>query len=178
MKTFPACLACTVLLGAAASSLAQTPSPPAAQAQHAPARAAAVTDVAPDAQAAVAVVESFGKALGRGDLKTAGELLDSDVLILETGGAEHSREEYLGHHAISDAAFLKGAHSQLTRRRARAHGDLAWVGTEGELHTSKNGKAVTVLSTETMVLERTGADWRIVHIHWSSRPKRITKEIP
>ena len=178
MKTFQACVACVVLLGAAAASLAQTPSATAAQAPHAPSPAAAVSDVAPDAQAAVAVVEAFGKALGQGDLRTAGELLHSDVLILETGGAERSREEYLGHHAISDAAFLKGAHSQLVHRRARLHGDLAWVGTESELHASMDRKPVTLLSTETMVLERTGAEWRIVHIHWSSRPKRSTKDTP
>jgi hypothetical protein len=171
MNVVHACLACAVLLGATTTSLAQTP--PAAHKQHTPAVAAAPgVDVTPDAQAAVAVVEAFGKALGNGDLKTAGGLLDNDVLILETGGAERSREEYLGHHAISDAAFLKGTHTQVTHRRARVQGDLAWVGTESQLHASKDGKPVTLLSTETMVLKRTGADWRIVHIHWSSRPKR------
>lgn len=171
MKAFHACLASAVLVSATASTLAQTA--PAAHAQHTPTLATASgADIAPEAQAAVAVVEAFGKALGHGDLKTAGDLLDSDVLILETGGAERSREEYLRHHAISDAAFLKGTHSQLTHRRARLHGDLAWVGTESQLHASKDGKPVTLLSTETMVLKRTGADWRIVHIHWSSRPKR------
>lgn len=40
-----------------------------------------------------------------------------------------------------------------------------------ELPLMKN-TTMTLLSTETMVLERNGADWRIVHIHWSSRPKR------
>ena len=34
------------------------------------------------------------------------------------------------------------------------------------------GKALSLLSTESMVLRKTGADWRIVHIHWSSRPKK------
>lgn len=171
MKIFHAGLACAVLLGATATCLAQTP--PAPQKQHASTQPdAPVADVPPEAQAAVAAVEAFGRALGHGDLKIAGDLLDSEVLILETGGAERSREEYLGHHAISDAAFLKGTHSQLTHRRARLHGELAWVGTESQLHASKDGKPVTLLTTETMILKRTGADWRIVHIHWSSRPKR------
>ncbi|MDQ3056722.1 MAG: nuclear transport factor 2 family protein, partial [Pseudomonadota bacterium] len=95
-----------------------------------------------------------------------------NALILETGGAERSRDEYMGHHAISDAQFLKGTHSQVKQRRARISGDLAWVGTESELHASKDGKPLTLLSTETMVLKKTDADWRIVHIHWSSRPKK------
>src|SRR3546814_2265092 len=76
------------------------------------------------------------------------------VLILESGGAERSREEYLGHHAISDAKFLKDAHRQLMRRRARTAGDLAWIGSESELHTEKDGKPLVLLSTETMVLKQ------------------------
>ncbi|WP_379655388.1 nuclear transport factor 2 family protein [Pseudoxanthomonas sp. UC19_8] len=51
-------------------------------------------------------------------------------------------------------------------------GELAWVGSESELHASKDGKPLTLLSTETMVLKRGTQGWRIVHIHWSSRPKR------
>ncbi len=170
MKKFHASLALPFFLAFVNASVAQTPSSHAHPAP--PAVSAAQADVSPGAEAAVSVVEAFGKALGQGDLKTAGSLLDPGVLILETGGAERSREEYLAHHAISDAEFLKGTHSQITQRRARRDGELAWVGTESELHASKDGKPMTLLSTETMVLKRSGADWRIVHIHWSSRPKR------
>lgn len=134
---------------------------------HAP-----IVDVDEDAGPAVDIVERFGKALAAGDLKTVGDLLDPAVLILESGGAERSRDEYLGHHAVSDAAFLRGADSQITRRRARISGDMAWVGTESELHATRDGKQTTLLSTETMVLRRTPEGWRIAHIHWSSRPKR------
>ena len=129
-------------------------------------------DVPAAAIPAVAVVERFGKALAAGDLKTVEVLLAPDMLILETGGAERSRAEYMGHHAISDAQFLKGSHHQLKRRAARTSGELAWVASESELHANKDGKPLTLLSTETMVLRKTGADWRIVHIHWSSRPKK------
>ncbi len=129
-------------------------------------------DVPEAAQAAVSVVERFNKALAAGDLKTVESLLAADVLILETGGAERSRDEYLGHHAISDALFLNGTHSQIKRRTARIDGGMAWVGTESELHASKDGKPMTLLSTETMVLKKTSPGWQIVHIHWSSRPKK------
>lgn len=129
------------------------------------------------AQPAVAVVEAFSKALQAGDLKRAGALLAPDVLILESGGAERSREEYLGNHAISDAAFLKGAHVQVKQRTARVQGALAWVGTESEIHATKDGKPLTLRSTETMILKKTGNDWRIVHIHWSSRPKKEYSKI-
>ena len=133
---------------------------------------APVQDVPAEASAAVAVAERFGAALAAGDLATVESLLDPEVLILETGGAERSREEYLGHHAKSDAQFLKGTHSQLTRRRARVEGDLVWIGSESELHASRDGKPLTLLSTETMLLRNTADGWKIVHIHWSSRPKK------
>jgi uncharacterized protein (TIGR02246 family) len=133
---------------------------------------ATTSDIAPAAAPAIAVVERFGKALAAGDLNTVSALLDPDVLILESGGAERSREEYLGHHAKSDAAFLKGSHMQMQRRTARIDGPLAWVGTLSELHATKDGKPLTLLSTETMVLRRSDNGWRIVHIHWSSRPKK------
>lgn len=141
-----------------------------AHAAHA--AAAPVHDVPAEAGAAVAVVDRFAAALAAGDLATVETLLDPDVLILETGGAERSREEYLGHHAKSDAQFLKGSHSQVTRRRARVEGDLVWIGSESELHASKDGKPLTLLSTETMLVRNTRDGWKIVHIHWSSRPKK------
>ena len=173
MKNIATSLVCILALGGAMTAAAQTKPAPAAHA-HPPQAVAAASqmDAPAAAQRAVTVVERFGQALAAGDLKTVETLLDADVLILETGGAERSREEYLSHHAISDAKFLNGAHSELKHRRARIAGDLAWVGSESELHASKDGKPLTLLSTETMVLKKTGADWRIVHIHWSSRPKR------
>lgn len=124
------------------------------------------------AKPAVAVVDQFATALHDGDFKRVGELLADDVLILESGGAERTREEYLGEHAIQDALFLKNAHSEVTHRTARIDGDLAWVGTESTLHATRDGKPMTLLSTETMVLKQTPVGWRIVHIHWSSRPKK------
>lgn len=76
------------------------------------------------------MADAFSAALRAGDLSRAGELLAEDVLILESGGAEHSRQEYLSHHAKEDAVFLKGAKIGLKRRTARVEGSLARVGTE------------------------------------------------
>lgn len=143
-------------------------------AAHAAPAASTLVDEA--AQPAVAVVEQFSAALKAAEFTRVSQLLAEDALILEGGGAERSREEYLGHHAKADAAFLKDAHVQVTRRTARSEGRLAWVGTESELHSSRNGQPMTVLSTETMVLKNTDAGWRIVHIHWSSREKAVIEQ--
>lgn len=169
MNVAPVTLALALAFAVVSPAMAQTTQ---AHAHHPATAAAANVDVPAAATAAVAVVERFNTALSSEDLATVGSLLAPDVLILESGGAEHSREEYLGHHAISDAAFLKDAHRQLVRQRARTAGEFAWVGTESELHAQKDGKPLTVLSTETMVLKQAADGWRIVHIHWSSRTKR------
>lgn len=161
-----------ILLLALASLSPAMAQAPQSHAHHASETASDVIDVPAAAEAAVAVAERFNNALSSGDLGTVETLLAPDVLILESGGAERSREEYMGHHAVSDAAFLKGAQRQLLRQRARAAGEFVWVGTESELHTGKDGKPLTILSAETMVLKQTADGWRIVHIHWSSRTKR------
>ena len=131
----------------------------------------ATADVPTEAKDATAVVDRFSAALATGDLATVEALLAPDVLVLESGGAERSRAQYLAQHAGADAAFLANAHVQPVHRSARVVGDLAWVGTEAEIHASEDGMPLTLLATETMVLRRSPEGWRIVHIHWSSRNK-------
>jgi ketosteroid isomerase-like protein len=148
-------------------------------APHAPAALATARaqHVAPAASTPEATVEAFAQALRRGDTATLRSLLAPDVLILEGGGAERSAEEYLGGHAVSDAAFLKDAHIQQTARTAKTEGDLAWVATESELHVERDGQPVTLSSAETMLLQKIDGAWRIVHIHWSSA-RRAQKATP
>lgn len=126
-------------------------------------------DVPIDARDAVAVVDRFAAALAAGDLESAGRELDPAVVILESGGAEHSAQEYLGGHAKHDAEFLKAARQELRRRAARVRGDVAWVTTESELHWKKDGQPKAAASAETMILRGGGSGWKIVHIHWSSQ---------
>ena len=123
MKNTTLFIAFALAIGSAIPVAAQTKTAPGAAAPYAAATAGETSlDVPSAAQPAVAVVELFGKALAAGDLKTVATLLDTEVLILESGGSERSRDEYMGHHAIGDAAFLRGVHIQLKQRRARLHG--------------------------------------------------------
>ncbi|MSQ91724.1 MAG: DUF4440 domain-containing protein [Gammaproteobacteria bacterium] len=129
-------------------------------------------DVPETAQAAAATVDRFFDALSAGDIEQAGAELDPQVIILESGGAEHSAAEYLGGHAKDDAEFLKAAQQNLERRTGRVSGDLAWIASESELQVQQDGKPLTIVSTETMVLRSTNGGWKIVHIHWSSRVRK------
>jgi ketosteroid isomerase-like protein len=120
------------------------------------------------AKQAASVVESFHSALAKGDTKAAAALLADDALIFEQGGAERSKAEYAAHHLPADAEFSKTVASKTMRRSAHAADGIAWVATEGRTTGTYKGKALDQLTTETMVLRRSGSDWKIVHIHWSS----------
>jgi ketosteroid isomerase-like protein len=133
------------------------------------AKPAFVQDIAPAAIGAVQVVDAFSAAIKAGKLDVAKGFLDPAVLILESGGAERSRDEYMSSHAPADAAFMKSAHQQILHRRAEDSGDSAWVATESLLQAKEHGKPLRLMSTETMVLKKSARGWKIVHIHWSSR---------
>mgnify|MGYP001228314932 FL=1 len=146
---------------------------PAAHAREHDAKVADASQMLPaDVQSAVGVVDRFSAALQAGDLKTVELLLDAGVLILESGGAERNRQEYLAHHAVSDMEFLQDARVQLVQRTVRRSGALVWVGSESEIHYRKDGHAISLLSTETMILKEIAGNWQIVHIHWSSRARK------
>lgn len=122
------------------------------------------------ASAPAETVDAFFAALKAGDFAKTESLLDPNVRIFESGGAERSAQEYASHHMKGDAAFLKTAIQAVSQRTGDAAGDLAWVASEQRITGESKGKPVDILSTETMVLRKTPAGWRIVHIHWSSRP--------
>ena len=65
-------------------------------------------DISPEAAPAVQVVDAFSKAIAAGDLAAAKALLDPALVVLESGGVERSRDEYMSGHAAADAALLAG----------------------------------------------------------------------
>lgn len=118
------------------------------------------------ANAAIEVAEAFADALASGDLDTVKSLLAEDVIVLESGGVEASRDEYFAHHAAADAKYLADATQTITRRIAKADGTTVWIATESTLAKPNQSPAK---NTETLVLAKRKGDWKIVHIHWSSR---------
>ena len=155
-----------------AAVLAFTAPVPVAQAAD-PDPGAGAVPVAEDATGpVVAVVDAFHAALGSGDAGAVLALLAEDLMVLEEGGAERSREEYAGHHLLADMAFAAATHAAVARRSAWIAGDMAWVLSEGRTSGQFNGRAVDRLTAETMILQRQADGWRIRHIHWSSRVPR------
>ena len=126
------------------------------------------TEIPEGTGAAIAVVDAFQAALRAGDIDRAAGYLDPGVVILESGGAEHSRDEYLAVHAPADVQFLKTVKVTPGRRTAHVEGDLAWIASLSEYEFDKEGSMAFIDAAETMVLRRDAAGWKIVHIHWSS----------
>ena len=127
-----------------------------------------VGDIAQSARPAAAVVDAFHAALRRGDIKAAHSYLAENALIYEAGGVERGRQEYAAHHLGADAAFAQAVPGKVTRRAGEAVGNIAWIATEGRTTGTYKDKAIDQVTSETMVLQRQGRDWKIVHIHWSS----------
>jgi len=122
------------------------------------------------ADSAVATAAAFQEALSSGDAAQVKALLDPKVLIFESGATEHSRAEYAAHHLKADIDFLKTVTYKLQRQTGDTVGDLAWVASEARMTGASKDKAIDVLTTETLVLKKGTAGWRVVHVHWSSHP--------
>lgn len=138
---------------------------------HEPPPAAGVTtaELSGDTAEAAVVVDAFHAALKARDVPKAASLVADGALVFEAGGAERSKAEYAASHLPADAAFESSATETLTRRSGAASGDLAWIATEGRVQARLGQKIIDRVTTETMVLSKTSAGWRIVHVHWSSR---------
>lgn len=116
-------------------------------------------------------VEALHEAMAQGDKAGVLALLDPAVTIFESGGAELSREEYSSHHLGSDMEFSAATERTILDQQA-GRGELyAWVTTRSETRGLFRGKERDLQGTETMLLERSRASWKIVHIHWSSRAR-------
>jgi ketosteroid isomerase-like protein len=132
----------------------------------------AVQTVSPDAAAAEAAVDAFHASLRQGDTRAALALMAEDALVFEQGHAERSRAQYEAEHLGADAEFERAVASTITRRSSGDAGGIAWVSTETRMQGRFRGASVDRVGTETMILRRTDAGWRIVHIHWSSAAHR------
>ena len=118
---------------------------------------------------AVVAATQLGDAITAGDVDMLKALIATDVLIFESGGVESSLAEYEDHHMPADIAFMKNMSSEVISRRVIEAGDSAIVLTQSRISGVYKEKEVDLSSTETLVLEEKDGQWKIVHIHWSSR---------
>lgn len=153
--------------------LAFAPAAPAKAHEVKPTAAAERVELPGHAAEAAATVDAFHAALHAGETERAAALLSDDALVFEAGNAEESKAVYAAGHLAADATFEKAATSALLRRWGQANGEMAWIASEGRTQAKLGDRTLDRLTTESMVLRRTAAGWRIVHVHWSSRPRPL-----
>lgn len=118
---------------------------------------------------ATEVVAAFHAALSAGDGEAALAHMAPEVVILESGGGEKSRDEYASHHLGGDMRFAAASERETLEQRQETFGDTAVVLTWTRTTGSFGDRQIDSNGVETMVLHRTDGQWRIVHVHWSSR---------
>lgn len=133
-----------------------------------PAPGAAQAEDGPPADSVKAVVHAFHGALAAGDSAGALELLHPEVRVFEGGHAETLSEYRAGHLAV-DMEFSRSVDRDVVSESVSGGGGRALYLSEDRTTGTFRGEDVDARGTETMVLVRTAAGWRIRHIHWSSR---------
>lgn len=124
-----------------------------------------------DSAAVAATVAKYHAALASGDSAAALAPLADDAVILESGGIE-TRADYRAHHLPADINFAKAVPSQRGAVMVKVRGDVAWASSTSITQGEANGRQVNSAGAELMVLVRTGMEWKIAAIHWSSRQRR------
>ena len=116
----------------------------------------------------IQVAENLHKALNGGDVDTVGRLLHENVMILEGGHAQKSREEYMSGHMKSDMKFLPFVKSNMKGRKVNVAGDLAWIITHSQTVGEYKGRKIDNPSREMLVLKKGPEGWKITLVHWGS----------
>lgn len=130
--------------------------------------AVAVHPQVADSLAVARTVEAFHAALAAGDSARVLALLAPDVTILEAGGRE-SLADYRHHHLPADIGFARAVATTRGPLSVRVVADIAWVDGTSESVGTFEGRSVSSLGAELVVLARTPNGWLIRAIHWSSR---------
>lgn len=122
------------------------------------------------------VAAAYLDAMEARDLERAETLFAKDSSIFEGGGDEGSWKRYREHHIGPELAELRSF--KTTRGRAEeavsADGSMAMVAWPLEYRIQlKDGKTIDSQGTITFVLVRERDAYRIRHLHWSSRKKKI-----
>lgn len=144
--------------------------PPATQGTNTQAQDA---QLSPAARGAVDVVNAFMGALVAGKLDVARQYMTPDAVVIANGNVLGNRDAYINGPAKSDATALAQVQRELLRRDVSAGNNFGWVLSEKRLAPAGAGQgAPSEVVTETMLLARTDAGWKITHIHWSGRHAR------
>ena len=113
--------------------------------------------------------EAFHAALAAKDKEAVLALLVPEVVILESGGHEASRDEYASHHLGADMEFAAATERTVETSWSDRQGEVAWILSATRTKGRFRDRDIDVRGVETILLKKVDGQWRIVHLHWSSR---------
>ncbi len=124
------------------------------------------------AQTPAEIVTAFHHAIASGDTAQSLDYLHADVIIFESGRAEMSRDEFASGHLGADMSFAAETTREVTYSQTIMEGDVAVVMNRIATSGTMGDREINSVGVETVALRRVGGEWKIVHIHWSSRRQR------
>lgn len=114
------------------------------------------------------VVMAFKAALAEGDSTAALSHLHRELVVFESGHAE-TLDEYRAGHLAADMEFSGSVEFEITNADVLLHPHTAlWLSAYTTKGTFRN-REIDARGVESMVLVPVDGEWKILHIHWSSR---------
>ena len=127
------------------------------------------TAVAQDDRAGVtATFEAFYAGMKKGDAAAVMRTVAPDAIFLE-GGRQETRAEYESGHLAADIEFERAVSGKRGALTVNVSGDAAWVVALTDYEGTFEGKPVSFVSAQLMVLTRTRGQWLIRSVHWSAQ---------
>ena len=99
---------------------------------------------------------------------------DKSVTVFESGYANFGWDDYRNHHLAPELKEFKDTKYTLSDIKAKVEGKTAWATFSYTISGSANGKPFESGGLGTVVLEKRGGEWRIVHWHSSARRRPAT----
>jgi ketosteroid isomerase-like protein len=114
-------------------------------------------------------VDAFHAALRNKDTAGALSLLDRGLVVFEFGTADPTVEAYAFRHLPFDMDVAVATRWKLETRKLGGEGNERWVlSTYRVTGKLPDGKPIDLTMLETVILRRSGEQFRIAHFHWST----------
>jgi ketosteroid isomerase-like protein len=115
------------------------------------------------------VIQRFQEAIERHDVGAIGELVSTDLVVLENGHRNNGWVDFRDNHLLPE--FKEPARpSKWELVKLAAGSEMAWGYTKQTIDTTgKDGKRAGYLVWSVYVLQKVGPAWKVVLMDWSVR---------
>lgn len=120
--------------------------------------------------------KAFQDALASGDFETVANSFASDARVFEGGSFEGNVKDYLEHHLKPEMPMIQKLNREVISQAFHREGGTAWFSTEARIWGKIEKRDIDLSQAETLNLIFDNSQWKISHVHWSSRPNKKDKK--